>query len=105
MLLDQLLLFRLAGLKILFPQGSVGSTPTAGIFLLTPRLPALAAACQDGSEETIPLPMHDDRRYWVGVAERLATPVLENLAARRLKTAMPVEPAPGAVGSRAFFSP
>ena len=46
--------------------------------------------------------MNDDRRYWVGVAERLATPVLENLAARRLKATMPVEPAPGAVHREHF---
>ena len=46
--------------------------------------------------------MNDDRRYWVGVAERLATPVLENLAARRLRAAMPVKSAPGAVGREHF---
>ena len=46
--------------------------------------------------------MNEDRRYWVGVAERLATPVLENLSARRLKEAMPVEPAPGAVHREHF---
>ena len=47
--------------------------------------------------------MNADRRYWVGVAERLAAPVLENLSARRLKAAMPVESAPGAV-NRDHFS-
>ena len=46
--------------------------------------------------------MNDDRRYWIGVAERLATPVLEHLAARRLKVTMPVEAAPGAVHREQF---
>lgn len=34
-----------------------------------------------------------DREYWVGVTRRLATPVLEALARRRLKAEMPVEAA------------
>jgi hypothetical protein len=38
----------------------------------------------------------DDRRYWVSVAERLARPMLENLARRELKQKMPVEQLPGA---------
>ena len=40
--------------------------------------------------------MNEDRRYWLQLAERLAAPVLENLAARRLRAVMPVESAPGA---------
>lgn len=36
------------------------------------------------------------RDYWVSVAERIAAPVLENLAARRLKQNMPVEEQKGA---------
>lgn len=35
----------------------------------------------------------DDRRYWVGVMERLANPVLENLARRELRKNVPVEAA------------
>jgi len=35
----------------------------------------------------------DDRGYWLGVMERIATPVLENLARRELKKRMPVEAA------------
>jgi hypothetical protein len=35
----------------------------------------------------------DDRGYWLGVMERIATPVLENLSRRELKKAMPVEAA------------
>ena len=46
--------------------------------------------------------MNEHRRYWIGLAERLALPVLENLAARRLKATMPVEPAPGAVHREQF---
>ena len=38
----------------------------------------------------------DDRRYWVSVLEKIARPVLENLARRELKKNMPVEEQPGA---------
>ena len=31
----------------------------------------------------------DDRRYWVSVMEKIARPVLENLARRELKLKMP----------------
>ena len=33
----------------------------------------------------------DDRKYWVSVAQRLASPMLPALAARKLKSAMPIE--------------
>ena len=35
----------------------------------------------------------DDRLYWLGVIERVATPVLSNLSRRELKNVMPVEAA------------
>jgi hypothetical protein len=38
----------------------------------------------------------DDRRYWISVADKIARPVLENLAQRELKLKMPVEEKPGA---------
>ena len=38
----------------------------------------------------------DDRHYWVSVTEKIARPVLENLARRELKMKMPVEEQPGA---------
>jgi hypothetical protein len=38
----------------------------------------------------------DARRYWVSVVEKLARPVLENLAQRELREKMPVEQQPGA---------
>ena len=38
----------------------------------------------------------DDREYWVSVAEKIARPVLENLARHELKKRMPVEGQPGA---------
>jgi hypothetical protein len=38
----------------------------------------------------------DDRRYWVSVMEKIARPVLENLARRQLKLKMPVEEQHGA---------
>jgi hypothetical protein len=44
----------------------------------------------------------DDRRYWLSVTEKLARPVLENLARRELKKNMPVEEQSNA--GRATFS-
>lgn len=38
----------------------------------------------------------DDRRYWVFITEKIARPVLANLARRELKKKMPVEERPGA---------
>jgi hypothetical protein len=38
----------------------------------------------------------DDRRYWVSVTEKIARPVLDNLARRELKKNMPVEARAGA---------
>jgi len=38
----------------------------------------------------------DDRAYWVAVLNRIAAPVLENLARRELRARMPVEERPGA---------
>jgi hypothetical protein len=35
----------------------------------------------------------DDRSYWIGAMERIATPVLENLSRRELRKVMPVEAA------------
>ncbi|MGH7951826.1 MAG: DUF2264 domain-containing protein, partial [Limisphaerales bacterium] len=35
----------------------------------------------------------DDRSYWLAVMEKIAAPVLENLARRKLKVMMPVEAA------------
>ncbi len=37
----------------------------------------------------------DDRAYWVAVLNRIASPVLENLARRELRARMPVEARPG----------
>jgi len=42
------------------------------------------------------VPGDDDRRYWVSTLEKIARPVLENLARRELKRNMPVEQQPGA---------
>ena len=52
-----------------------------------PAAPEVSAGARAG---------RDDRAYWVSVAEKLARPVLENLAKRELKKAMPVEQLPGA---------
>jgi hypothetical protein len=49
------------------------------------------------AQEPAPVPSaSDDRRFWVSVLERIARPVLENLARRELKRKMPVEEQPGA---------
>jgi hypothetical protein len=43
------------------------------------------------AEQAIPPAAGDDRRYWVSITEKIARPVLENLARRELKKKMPVE--------------
>jgi hypothetical protein len=49
------------------------------------------------AESKTEIPMAgDDRRYWVSVTDKIARPVLENLARRELKLKMPVEEKPGA---------
>jgi len=49
------------------------------------------------AETPAPVPTSgDDRRYWVAVTEKIARPVLENLARRELKKRMPVEEPPSA---------
>jgi hypothetical protein len=49
------------------------------------------------AETTATLPTAaDDRQYWVSILEKIARPVLENLARRALKQNMPVEEQPGA---------
>lgn len=57
-------------------------------------LPTLLRA--ENSAAAAPVASADARAYWISVAERLAAPVLENLAARTLKKVMPVEQRPGA---------
>ena len=55
----------------------------AGISSATPPADTTAPATQN----------IDDRSYWLAVLERIASPVLENLARRELKKNMPVEAA------------
>ena len=55
-------------------------------------LHALAAAPTPTSVPAV----DDDRHYWVSVIEKIARPVLANLARRELRKNMPVESAPGA---------
>jgi len=45
-----------------------------------------------------------ERAYWIGVLERLADPVLGNLAEQRLKERMPVEAAAGLAESRRDYT-
>jgi len=47
----------------------------------------------------------DDRAFWLALLEEVSEPVLHALNERRLRTAMPVEAAPGLVAARAVGSP
>ena len=62
----------------------------AGAALVTPGGAATGAAEQGAAAAG------DDRAVWVGLTQRLADPVLSNLAAGTLKARMPVEQAAGA---------
>ncbi len=53
-------------------------------------------AVENKSGAATPASPGDDRRYWISVLEKIARPVLENLARRELKLKMPVEEKPGA---------
>jgi hypothetical protein len=56
--------------------------------LLAGSAASFAAAAQTSAKPS-------DRDEWLAVMRRVATPVLENMAARRLKATMPVQSAPG----------
>lgn len=64
------------------------ATSTPAIRLQAADSPALAAA------------KADDRAFWLSVLQRVAEPVLANLAANRLRARMPVEAAPGRTDDR-----
>src|SRR5262245_38247410 len=57
---------------------------------------AAAASLAAQAQAQTPSAPRGDRELWVGVARRLADPVLENLAAGTLKARMPVEEVAGA---------
>lgn len=58
-------------------------------------MPLLSDALHAQESQPANSPMNT-RDYWISVAQRIARPVLENLAARTLKKNMPVEERPGA---------
>jgi hypothetical protein len=60
-------------------------------------LTALGAATQVRAQQ-----QSKDRDEWLRVMRKVATPVLENMALRRLKTAMPVQSAPGVTDRREY---
>ena len=66
--------------KLVAVAGMVGS----GTLRAQPRTSAAPSA---------PAPAGDDRAYWLDITRRLATPVLEAMAQRRLRATMPVEAA------------
>jgi len=49
-------------------------------------------------------PLETDRQYWLGILERLASPVLTHLAAGTLKKEMPVESVTGNVADRRKYT-
>ena len=53
---------------------------------------ASAASVKAGANSSA-APVESDREYWVGALDRVAAPVLENLARRELRKNMPVEAA------------
>ena len=67
------------------------SAATLGLLGAT-GLPLMDAA----EVKTEPAAVGDDRRYWVSITQKIARPVLENLARRELKKNMPVEEKAGA---------
>lgn len=80
--------------------------PSRRAFLKTSAASILAGATSGISRsESMPPPSNsepdDHRTVWCALATRLADPMLTALAARRLKTTMPVEAAPGVEGRSA----
>ncbi len=74
--------------------------PNRREFLGTAAAFGAAGVAQVGAQE----PAGDDRAYWLRQLERLAEPVLSNLAHGTLKRNMPVESAPGQEADRRKFS-
>ncbi|MDB6056909.1 MAG: hypothetical protein JWO95_753, partial [Verrucomicrobiales bacterium] len=55
-------------------------------------LPAAQTVSRAGrTTEVVATDSHDSRRYWLNVVEKLADPILTNLARRELRTNMPIE--------------
>jgi len=58
----------------------------AGTFLVLPKLDASPAVTKDDFSSA-----KSDRAYWLKMLERVARPVLSNLAVGKLRERMPVE--------------
>src|ERR1019366_5132031 len=67
----------------------------AGTLLVLPRLNAAPVAVKDDFSVAV-----NDRAYWLKMLERVAGPVLSNLAAGKLRERMPVECPTGNVAGR-----
>jgi hypothetical protein len=67
----------------------------AGTFLVLPKLNAGPVVAEDDFSSA-----KDDRAYWLKMLERVAGPVLSNLAAGKLRERMPVECPAGNVAGR-----
>src|SRR5581483_10675280 len=78
-------------LKTLGAAGALGETSLKGGE--NQAIPAPAPETKASSRD-------DDRAYWVGVVERVATPVLGSLAKRELRKRMPVETSGDAANRR-----
>ena len=73
---------------------AAAATSTARAASLPASSAALTSATAPVSSAAAPLTGAEDRAAWVGLAQKLAAPVLTALAERRLKATMPVEAAP-----------
>jgi hypothetical protein len=72
-------------------------TAAAAGLLGAATLPLRAALTNEAAGQTGPVAgPGEDRRYWVAVLDKIAAPVLENLARHELRQRMPVESRPGA---------
>ncbi len=67
----------------------------AGTILILPRLNAAPVGVKDDFPDT-----GNDRAYWLNMLERVANPVLSNLAVGKLRDRMPVECPAGNVAER-----
>lgn len=54
-------------------------------------LPVSRAVAGSDRGRNFGVPGENDRGYWVGVVEKLGTPILDNLSRRQLKAKMPIE--------------
>ena len=72
----------------------------AGAILVLPRL----NAAEPAGAEKVPVVPANDRAYWLAMLQRVVNPMLENLAAGKLRERMPVECPAGNVADRRKYT-